>query len=145
MNRDFTKSLLELWANPLFAQGFLEFAARMQQWGIEAARQSWQTNHGSDSPLWNAPAIYEQMLAFYSQLGYVPKKQHDEVVQENERLKKENEFLKATLKDLNLKVLTEGNLKVQELWQETAQKHMAMSAEIARNMLDLFKLDRGTQ
>lgn len=141
MNKDFTKNLLDLWANPLFAQGFLEFSTKMQQWGLEAARQAWQANHQGDTFLSNAPDVFEPMFAFYSQLGFVPKRQHDEVVKENEQLKKENEFLKNTLRELNLKVLTQGNLKLQELWQETAQKQLEVSAEIAKNMLDLFKQD----
>jgi hypothetical protein len=83
------------------------------------------------------------MIAFYANLGFVPKKQHDEVVAENEQLKRENEVLKKTLRELNLKVFTEGSLQVQQMWNETAQKQIEMSAEIAKDFLDALKQQGG--
>jgi hypothetical protein len=139
MNREFIDSLLQVWGNPMFADGFLEFFAGMQKAGLEAARKSWAMNHPGNSFFRNAPDIFEPMIAFYSQLGFVPKKQHDEVVKENEKLKRENEFLQNTLRELNTRVFTEGTRQVQEMWKETAHKHMEMSAEIAKQFLDLFK------
>ena len=139
MNQEFMQNWLQLWANPQFAQRYVEFFASMQQVGMEAARKSWATNYGGDALYGNAADLFEPMIAFYSNLGFVPKKRLDEVVAENEQLKQENEFLKKTLRELNLKVFTEGNLQVQKMWQETAQKQIEMSAEIAKDFLDAFK------
>ena len=143
MNQDFIKNLLQLYQNPLFAEGFSDYFARMQHAGIDAARQFWDTNRRQDVFPGNAAELFEQMIAFYSGLGFVPKQQYDGIVKENDQLKKENEFLKNTLRELNQKVFTEGSLQVQEMWKETAQKNMEMSAEIAKNFLDLFKQDSG--
>ena len=143
MNQDFLKNLGQLYENPLFAQGFMDYFARMQHSGIDAARQFWDTNRRQDALPGNAADLFEQMIAFYSGLGFVPKQQYDEIVKENDKLKKENEFLKNTLKELNLKIFTEGSVQVQEMWKETAQKNMEMSAEIAKNFLDLFKQNSG--
>ena len=44
-----------------------------------------------------------------------------------------------TPSELNLRVFTEGSLQVQEMWKETAEKHIEMSAEVEKNFLDLFK------
>jgi hypothetical protein len=139
MNQEFIQNWLQLWGNPLFAQRFFEFFASMQQVGLEAARKSWAANYRGDALYGNAADLFEPMIAFYSNLGFVPKKQHDEVVADNERLKQENEFLKKTLRELNLKVFTDGSLQVQQMWQETAQKQIEMSAEIAKNFLDILK------
>jgi hypothetical protein len=139
MNQDFMQNWLQLWANPLFAQRFTEFFTSMQQVGMEAARKSWASNYSGDALYGNAADLFEPMIAFYSNLGFVPKRQHDQVVAENEKLKQENECLKRTLRELNLKVFTEGSLQVQQMWKETAEKQIEMSAEIAKDFLDVFK------
>jgi hypothetical protein len=143
MNQDFMQNWLQLWANPLFAQRFVEFFTSMQQMGMEAARKSWAANHGGDALYGNAADLFEPMIAFYSNLGFVPKRQHDQVVAENEKLKQENECLKTALRELNLKVFTEGSLQVQQMWKETAQKQIEMSAEIAKDFLDALKQKTG--
>jgi hypothetical protein len=145
MNKEFIENLMQLWGNPLFAERFFEFFTSMQQVGLEAARKSWAANHRDDALFGNAAQIFEPMIAFYSQLGFVPKKQHDEVLKENKQLKEENELLKGTLRELNLKVFTEGSLQAQEMWKEVAQKQMEVSAEIAKNFLDLFKPRNGKE
>jgi hypothetical protein len=139
MNQEFMRNWLQLWENPLFTQRFFEFFASMQQVGLETARKTWEANYRGDS-LYGKPAdLFEPMIAFYSSLGFVPKKQHDEVLAENERLKQENECLKKTLRELNLKIFTEGSLQVQKMWKETAQKQIEMSAEVAKEFFDVFK------
>ena len=142
MNRQFIESVLRLWENPFFARSLLDFHVRVQQMGLEAAREFWAVHHREDTLPGNAVELFERMIAFYSDLGFVPKRQHDEVLKENERLKRENEFLKDTLKELNLRVFSEGSSQAQQMWRETAQKQMEMSAEIAKNFLDLFKQQR---
>jgi regulator of replication initiation timing len=115
----------------------------MQEMGLEAAKQYWAANHREDTFPLSVPEFFERMTAFYADLGFVTKRQYDKVVEENDRLKKENEFLKNTLKELNLKIYTEGSLQVQQMWKDTAQKQMEMSAEIATTFLDLFKQEGG--
>jgi hypothetical protein len=139
MNQDFLQNWLKLWGNPLFAQRFFEFFSSMQQLGLEAARTSWAARYGGDDPYANAADLFEPMIAFYSNLGFVTRKQHDAVVAENEQLKRENELLKEALRELNLKVFTEGSLQVQQMWKETAQKQIEMSAELAKEFLGAFK------
>lgn len=141
MDKDFITNLLDLYRNPLFGQQFLEFSVNMQQMGIQAAKQFWQVNRGTDSLPFNAPELFEQMAGFYSQLGFVPKQQHDKVLEENEQLRQENQLLKDTLRQLNLKMCTEANLQVQEMWKEIAYKQMDMGTEIAKTLMDLFKQD----
>ena len=133
------RTWLQLWENPLFTQRFLDFFGSMQTVGMEAARRSWAANYSGDSLYGNAADFFEKMIAFYSNLGFVPQRQHDEVVAENERLKKENELLKRTLTEMNLKVFSEGSLKAQQLWQEIAQKQIEMGTEIAKEYLGGLK------
>ena len=139
MHRQFVENALQLWGNPLFLQSFLDFYARMQMMGLEAAREYWTSQHRADSFPGNAVELFERMIEFYSDLGFVSKRRHDEALKENERLKRENEFLKTTLRELNLKVFSEGSRQAQEMWTATVHKHMEVSAEIAKNFLDLFK------
>jgi regulator of replication initiation timing len=143
MNDDFLQNALKLWGDPLFLQRFLEFYTSMQQLGLEAARRMWALNHREDALFANAAQLFEPLIAFYSSLGFVPKQQHDEVLKENERLKQENEVLKKTLRELNLRIFTEGSLQAQAIWNETAQKQIEISAEIAKSFLDLFKQSGG--
>jgi hypothetical protein len=89
-------------------------------------------NPKKDTVTENATEVFEQMISFYSNLGFVPKTKYDEVV-------KENDFLKNTMKEMNQKVFTEGSSKIQDTWKETIDKQMEMNKEIAKNFLDLFK------
>lgn len=139
MNQEFIKNILELYNNPIFKKGFLEFVMKSQQEGIEAARKFWNMKPEKDTVTGNATEIFEHMITFYSNLGFVPKTKYDEAVTENENLKKENEFLKNTMKEINQKVFTEGSLKIQEAWKETIEKQMEITKEISKNFLDLFK------
>lgn len=139
MSEEFIKNILELYNNPLFKKGFTDFFMKAQQEGIEAARKFWDMNPEKDTLAENTTEIFEQMTAFYSNLGFVPKTKYNAAVKENEELKKENEFLKNTIKEMNQKVFTEGSLKLQEAWKETIDKQMEMSKEIAKYFLDLFK------
>ena len=143
MNAELMKSALKLWGDPLFLQRFLEFFSSMQQLGLEAARRTWMINHRDDGAFADAAQIFEPMLAFYASLGFVPKRQHDEVLKENDQLKQENAFLKKTLGELNARIFTEGSLQTQKIWQETAKKQLEISAEIANRFLDLFQQPGG--
>lgn len=144
MNDDLFKNLISLYNNPLFQQTFSNYLMKMQQEGLEAARKYWQffpeKNRFADS----TPALFDQMIDFYSNLGFVSHKKYDEVVKQNEELKKENDFLKETIQKLNFQVMTEGGVKMQEAWKSTMDKQMEVSKEIAKSFFDLFKLsDKG--
>ena len=143
MNEDFLKHSLDLFSNPLFRQGFAEFFFRAQQDGIDAARAFWDTNRKKDVFAENAAGLYEQVIDFYSALGFVSKQKYEEVVGEKEKLAKENEFLKSALRELNSKIYAEGSMQAQEIWKETIQKQMEMSSELAKSFLSLFKQEGG--
>lgn len=139
MNDEILKNIINLYSNPVFKTSFQEFFMKMQQEGIEAAKKFWDLNPKRNSLSANASDIFEYMISFYSNLGFISKVKYDELVKENEKLKKENEFLQNTIKELNLKVFTEGSTKIQEAWIETTNKQMEMAKEISKNFFDLFK------
>jgi hypothetical protein len=139
MNEEIIKNIIDLYSNPIFQRSFLDFFTKMQQEGVEAAKKSWDMNPKKNTLSDNTTEIFEQMISFYSNLGFVPKTKYDEVVKENEKLKKEKEFLENTLKELNLKIFTEGSLKIQEAWREITDKQMEMGKDISKNIFDLFK------
>ncbi len=138
MQEDFVKYMTTLYNNPLFKKGFQDFSQMMQEQGIKAAMKAWEMSPEKNKLFDKAPAFFEQMFEFYSNLGFVHKSKYDEVVKENEELKKENEFLRDTIQKLNLKVFAEGSGKVQDAWKETIDKQLNMSQEITRNFLDFF-------
>lgn len=138
-NEEMTKKMMDLFANPLFKKGFFDFFLKTQQEGIEAARKFWDMNPEKDTFTQNTTEIFEQMTAFYSNLGFIPKTKYDEAVKENEALKKENEFLKNTVKEMNQKVFSEGSLQIQKVWKETIDKQMEIAKEMSKNFLELFK------
>jgi regulator of sigma D len=147
---EFMKSLLDLYSSPLFKQGFPEFFLRVQQEGIEAAKQFWDISPLRRSLFPNTSKIFEKMIDFYLNLGFVPFTRYEEVVKENKRLKNENkqlekqtQFLKDIIKDLNQKVFTEGGKAMQELWKTSIDKHIEMSREIAKGFLDIFTQSSG--
>lgn len=140
MNEEIMKNMIELSMNPTFQKGFFEFFMKMQQQeGIESARKFWGGYPEKETLSGNAAEIFEQMISFYSHLGVVPKTKYDEVVKENKKLKEENEFLKNTVREMNLKVWTEGSSRIQEVWKETVDKQMEVATEISKSLLGLFK------
>ena len=147
---EFMKSLLDFYRNPLFKRGFPEFFLRVQQEGIEAAKQFWNVSPLRRSLFPDTSEIFEKMLDFYLNLGFVPFTKYEEVMKENRRLKNENEqlgkqirFLMDIIEDLNQKVFTEGGKAMQELWETSIEKHIEMSREIAKGFLDIFKQSSG--
>lgn len=139
MTDDFTKNLMELFNNPMFKKTFNDYFSYAQKKGMEAAQEYWFSQLKEKTPFEDLPALFEQMVEFYSGFGFVSKNKYDEVVKENERLRKENAFLKDTIKKLNLKVMAEGGLKMQEAWKDTIDKQMDLSKEIAKNFFEIFK------
>lgn len=145
MDRDILRAIMQFYENPATRQGFLDFFYKAQQEGVEAARKLWETGAAGQGTAAAAPELFEQMIAFYSSLGFVPKQKFDEVVEENERLKKENEFLRKTIQELNFKVFQEGSSQVHETWKDVVEKQMAMNKELAKGFLDLFNQSGGKE
>ncbi len=145
MNPDLLKALMGFYENPANRQGFLEFFSKAQQEGMEAARKFWESSASGPGTAPVAPELFEQMIAFYSSLGFVPKQKFDEVAKENEALKKENEFLRKTIQELNLKVFEEGSSQIQETWKNVVEKQMAMNKELSKGFLDLFNQSSGKE
>ncbi len=139
MNEEIIRRIIDLWNDPNYQKGFFDFFLRMQQEGLEAARAFWNQSAEKQKLHPQAADMFEQMASFYAGLGFVPKQKYDAAVAENEKLKKENEALKRTMKELNLKVFSEGSAKVQEAWTTVMEKQMALSKEMAKGFIDLFK------
>jgi methionine salvage enolase-phosphatase E1 len=136
---DFFKHLMDLFNNPLFKKTFSDYMTHVQQQGLEAAQKYWFSQIKEQSSFSNLPTLFDNMVDFYSGMGFVSRKKYDEVVKENERLKKENAFLSDTIQKLNLRVMAEGGLKMQEAWKDTIDKQMDLSKEIAKNFFEIFK------
>ena len=139
MTEDLTRNLMELFNNPMFKKTFNDYFSYVQKKGIEAAQEYWFSQLKEKTSFENLPALFDQMIEFYSGFGFVSRNKYDEVVKENERLRKENAFLSDTIKKLNLKVMAEGGIKMQEIWKETLGKQMDVSKEIAKNFFEIFK------
>lgn len=142
MNEEIMKKMLELYGDPNYQKGLQEFFIKMQQEGIEAARKFWSQVAAREKLSPQASEIFEQTISFYSGLGFVPKQKHDEVVEENRRLTEENRSLRRTIRELNLKVFSEGSTQVQEAWTEVVEKQMALGGQMAQSIIDLLKPPR---
>lgn len=142
MNEEIMKMMMEFYGDPNYQKGFMDFFVKVQQEGIEAARKSWLQGAAKEKMNPQASEIFEQMMSFYSGLGFVPKQKHDEVVEENRRLKEENELLRRTIRELNMKVFSEGNARVQEAWSEVVEKQMEIGGQMAQSIIDLLKPPR---
>jgi regulator of replication initiation timing len=139
MNEEAIRQMFELYNNPSFKKGFGEFFVKMQQEGLEAARKFWSLQPEKSKLFDISPNIFEQMIEFYSNIGFVPRKKYDEAIKENVELKKKNEFLQKTIKELHLKIFTEEGRKTQDIWKSTIEKQMEANKEISKSFFDLFK------
>ena len=137
-NGDLTKFMTDLFSNPLFKRGFLEFYLKMQQEGIDAAKRFWSLSP-EKSIYPRAPEIFEKIIDFYIILGFVPSFKYEQALSENERLAEENRFLKETLKELQTVIFTAGGKSLQESWHAIIDKQFEMNKEIARNFFELFR------
>jgi len=130
--------MTDLFSNPLFKRGFLEFYLKMQQEGIDAAKRFWSLSP-EKSIYPRAPEIFEKIIDFYIILGFVPSFKYEQALSENERLAEENRFLKETLKELQTVIFTAGGKSLQESWHAIIDKQFEMNKEIARNFFELFR------
>lgn len=138
-NEDMVKSMMDLFANPIFRKGFLDFYLKMQQEGIEEARKAWNKTGEKKTSFPDAQEIYEKMADFYMLLGFIPRVKYEDLLKENEALKKENVFLKDTIKELQLNLFREGSEKAQQAWQTVVDKQLEMNREFTTSFLEQFK------
>lgn len=132
------KQMMELFSNPLFKKSLFDFNAKMQTEGIEAAKKFWNMNPARDSfPF--GPEMFEKMTDLYIILGFVPHYKYDEVAKEKEGLKKENEFLRETIKQLQMNLFSEAGEKAQKVWESIISKQFEMNKDLSKNILELFK------
>ena len=139
VTEEFSKSLFELYSNPLFKKGFLDFFQKVQQEGIETAKKFWNVSPLRQSLFPNTSEIFEKMIDFYLNLGFVPFTKYEELLKKNEQLKKEIQFLKDIIRDLHKRAYAEGGKAMQELWKTSIEKHIEMGREIAKGFLDIFR------
>ncbi|MBF0458715.1 MAG: hypothetical protein HQK99_12570 [Nitrospirae bacterium] len=140
MNENFLKDLAALYSNPLVQNMFMEYFTKMQQEGTQAAAKFFNTAPAKKDVLFGmGPDVFEKMAEFYTGFGFVSQKKHEEVLKENESLKKENAFLKEVVQKMNLKMFEEGSRGIQEAWQEGLAKQLEMSKDMAKTFFELFK------
>jgi hypothetical protein len=139
VNENFLADLAALYSNPLVKSMFMDYFTRMQQEGVQAATKLFTTAPAKKDLFGMSPDIFEKMAEFYSGFGFVSQKKHEEVLKENESLKKENAFLKEVVQKMNLKMFEEGSRGIQEAWQEGLAKQLEMSKEMAKTFFELFK------
>ncbi|MBF0564701.1 MAG: hypothetical protein HQK89_05610 [Nitrospirae bacterium] len=138
MSDDLLKNLMNLYSNPLFKNAFKDYFTRMQEEGMEAARKAFNLSPEKNNFMLGANA-FEKMIEFYSDLGFVSRKKYDELLKENDDLRKENAFLKDTMHRMNVEVFTDGSKSMQEAWKNTLEKQTEMSKELTKSFFDFFK------
>jgi hypothetical protein len=143
VTEEFLKSLFDLYSNPLFKKGFLDFFRKVQEDGIETAKKFWNMSPLRQSLFPNTSEIFEKMIDFYLNVGFVPFTKYEELLKKNEQLNKEIKFLKDIIKDLHKKAYAEGGKTMQELLKTSIEKHVEMSREIAKDFLDIFRQSGG--
>jgi len=135
MNEDITKMIKDLYSNPFFKKGFLDFFEKMQLEGIEAARKFWKTYPEKDM-FPNAPELFEKLIDLYLMMGVVPRKKYEDVVKEHEEMKKE---VNKLVKGLNLDMMLDEGAKAQEMWKGAIDRQIDMNKEITKNFFDFLK------
>jgi hypothetical protein len=138
-NEGIIKSMMEVYSNPLFKNGFNEFFQKMQKEGIEAARKFWNLSPERNNLFPGASELFEKLVDFYIVLGFVPRVKYDQVLSENKNLKDENKFLRDTIRELQFNLFAEGGEKVQQIWHSSIDKQLEMNKEIAKNFFELFR------
>jgi hypothetical protein len=132
------KQMMDLFSNPLFKKSLFDFNVKMQTEGIEAAKKFWNMNPAKDSfPF--GPEMFEKLADFYIILGFVPHYKFDEAVKEKEALKKENEFLRETIKQLQMNLFSEAGERAQKVWEDIMSKQFEMNKDLSQNIIGLFK------
>ncbi len=132
------KKTMDLFSNPLFKKSFYDFYLKMQAEGIESAKKFWNLNPASESFPFGVE-MFERLADFYIILGFVPGYKHEELLKEKDRLKKENEFLKETIKQLQMTIFSEAGDRVQGMWESVISKQFEMNKDLSQNFFGLLK------
>lgn len=136
------KAMMDMLTDPLFKKNFFDFFGKMQVEGIEAAKKFWNM-HPDKTILAGTPDFFEKLVDFYIILGFVPHYKYEEALKEKDRLRKEVEFLKETLKEFQSRLLAEGAEKSQEIWKAAVDKQLDINREIAKNFFEMFRELKG--
>jgi hypothetical protein len=137
-HEDTLKNMLDLFSNPLFRSGFTEFFSKAQQEGLESAKKFWGfSDYGKTYPM--TADLYERLTDWYSVLGFVPSVNHKQTLDENTKLKAENQLLRNMIKDLQLNLFTEGGEKVQQVWHDIIDKQIKMNTEVANTFFEAIR------
>jgi len=137
-NEDLIKNMMDLFANPLFRNGFSEFVTKAQMDGLESAKKFWgMSDYGKTFPL--TSDIYERLTDWYSMLGFVPSVSYNKAMEENAKLKAENQLLRNMIKDLQLNLFTEGGEKAQQVWHDIIDKQIKMNTEVANSFFEAIR------
>lgn len=142
MNQDDINFLMKLYSNPSFQKSFGDFYTKAQVDGLEEAKKFWKLSPEKKAFDFDTSKVFEQMLEFYSGMGVVSRGKYDEVTCENEKLKRENDVLKDTIKQMNVKVFTEEGKKIQDSWKEVVEKQMEANKEMSESFFNLFKSEK---
>jgi hypothetical protein len=135
----------ELFTEPLFKRGLLEFFSEMQQEGIEAAKRFWNLYHDDDGLVPRAPELFEKLIDFYIILGFVPRQRHERALGENERLKRENKILTDILRELYCSVYGNGWKQMQEVWEEIMDRQRTMNRDMEGMFLVFLREMKGNE
>jgi hypothetical protein len=137
-NEDIIKNMMNLFSNPLFQTGFSEFVNKAQQEGIESAKKFWGlSEYGNTFPF--TGDIYERLTDWYSVLGFVPSAKYHQAMDENTKLKGENQLLRNMIKDLQLNLFTEGGEKAQQVWHDIIDKQIKMNTEVTNTFFEAIR------
>ena len=132
------KSLFNLYDSFLFRKSFRDYFQKMQVDGIEAARKFWETYPYKDMFPPNTSNIFERLIEFYADLGFVPRKQYDELLKESDKIQVINSFLRETFTQLMLKIYMENGERSREIWKSSLDRQLETNKAMAKNLSELF-------
>jgi hypothetical protein len=143
IDQNLIKSMIDLFNNPIFQKCSMDFFSKMQDGGLDDAKKYWNLSPYKDQFFSGSSAgnydVMEQFSKFYATMGFVPGWQYNKLKEENVKLQKENQFLKDTISQLNLKVFEEGSKKIQDVWTSTIEAQMSIGKELAESFLGVVK------
>jgi hypothetical protein len=133
------KSMIDLFNNPIFQKCSMDFFSKMQEGGLDDAKKYWNLSPQKNQLFGVNSDTMEQFSNFYATMGFVPSWKYNKLKEENEKLERENKFLKDTISQLNLKVFEEGSKQIQDVWTTTIEKQMSIGKELAESFLGMVK------
>lgn len=132
------KNWMDLFSNPLFKAGFAEFTQKAQMEGLDAAKKFWSlSEYGRHFPM--PEDMLERMTDWYAAMGFVPNAKYHQLMQENAKLQAENQSLRNMIKDMQLKLFSEGGERVQQAWQDIIDKQIKANTEITSSFFEAIR------